>query len=203
MPARPTEPITGDEFARIMARLDKRKREHVRVGALLVALRLGLRRGEIIALQLRDVIEVDGSICFSVRTLKQRQGKRPFRVVPISDAGAARLLRNYIEREFGRNPEPEAVLFRTLGKHGQCRVGGLTPRAVNYWVKRLSRLAGINKRVSAHSFRHGCATDLLRAGADLRTVQAVMGHASIASTSHYLHTSHELCVEAVGRIQFA
>jgi len=202
MPARPTEPITGDEFARIIGRLDRRKREHIRVGALLVALRVGLRRGEIIALRVRDVIEVDGSVCFSVRTLKQRRGKRPLRVVPISDESAARLLRAYMDREFGRNPTPEAALFRTLGKHGECKVGELTPRAVNYWVKRLSQLAGIDKRVSAHSFRHGCATDLLRAGADLRTVQAVLGHASISSTSHYLHTSHERCVEAVRRIQF-
>jgi integrase/recombinase XerD len=202
MPARPTEPVTGDEFARMMGCLDRRKREHARVGALLVALRVGLRRGEIIELQVRDVIAVDGSLCLSVRTLKQKRGKRLVRVVPIADDRSAHLLRAYMEREHGRDPMPESPLFRTLGKHGTCTVGDLTPRAVGYWVKRLAQHAGITKRVSAHSFRHGFATDLLRRGADLRTVQEVLGHASVASTSLYLHTTHERCVEAVGRIQF-
>src|ERR1041384_7658492 len=60
--------------------------------------------------------------------------------------------------------------------HSQAvhRTGGSS-----YWVAKLCRDAGVTRRITAHSFRHGFATSLLRSGTDLRTVQQLLGHASI------------------------
>ena len=201
MPARPTEPLTGDEFGRMMACLDRRKRDDVRVGALLVVLRLGLRRGEVIGLRVRDVLSLDDGLALSVRTLKQRSRRPKHRVVPVTNPDAASLLAKYLKQSHAHS-DPDEPLFFTLGRHGPWERTELTPKAIDYWVKRLTARAGIEKRASAHSFRHGCATDLLRGGADLRTVQAILGHATVSSTSHYLHTSRERCAEAVRGLTF-
>ena len=202
MTARPTEPLTGGEFAQMLACLDRRRRDDVRVGALLIALRVGLRRGEVIGLRLRDVLAVDGRVALSVRTLKQRSRRPRERVIPISNEDAAALVLKYVA-QVHRASHPDAPLFSTMGKHGPWMKTAITPKAIDYWVKRMAVRAGIRKRITAHSFRHGCATDMLRGGSDLRTVQQVLGHASIASTSAYLHTSYERCADAVARLTFA
>ena len=69
--------------------------------------------------------------------------------------------------------------------------GPLTPRSIERLVKRYSLLAGIPKNVSPHSLRHSFATDLLMNGADLRSVQAMLGHASITTTQIYTHITNK------------
>ena len=88
--------------------------------------------------------------------------------------------------------------FRTLGKHGPHKKNRITPMAIHWLVKKYARLAGIEKNISSHSFRHSFATHLLvDKKVDLRTVQNLMGHESISSTQIYLHSDEIKMREAI------
>lgn len=74
-------------------------------------------------------------------------------------------------------------------------IGGLTRRSVERIVKRYATLAGITKKVTPHVLRHCFATDLLSNGADLRSVQALLGHANITTTQVYTHVTDKHLLE--------
>ncbi len=71
------------------------------------------------------------------------------------------------------------------------RKSPLTPRSVQRILNHWAKLAGIDKPVSPHKLRHSFATDLLRNGADLRSVQALLGHSSITTTQVYTHVTNK------------
>jgi integrase len=178
------------------SKLDHRRHDHVRLAALLVALDSGLRRGEICGLNVSDFRDHEGCPVLHVATLKRRG--RVKRLVPLPPADAA-VLKKFVRLEHGPAPTQEAPLFRTTGQRFPFRVCRLTPKAVAYNLARLLKAAGICKRLTAHSFRHGYATRLLQSGADLKTVQVLLGHASLSSTEVYLHSDFQRQVEAVRR----
>jgi site-specific recombinase XerD len=70
---------------------------------------------------------------------------------------------------------------------------GLNPRSIQRLVQKYARVAGITKQVTPHTLRHSYATDMLMNGADIRSVQAMLGHSSITTTQVYTHiTDHQL-----------
>jgi integrase/recombinase XerC len=101
-------------------------------------------------------------------------------------AHAALALRNYLDRRAvvlaGRSVR--AVFVNRLGK----RLGA---RGVQRVVKRLLRMLSRGRELHVHSLRHSFATHLLDAGADLRSVQELLGHASLSTTQVYTHSSVE------------
>jgi site-specific recombinase XerD len=107
------------------------------------------------------------------------------RVVFISDTARA-AIKAYLAKRGG---DAEEKLFISINKSGKV-IGPIMPRAVQRIVERRAREAGIAKRVHAHLLRHSFATDLLVNGADLRSVQELLGHSNISTTQIYTHLTN-------------
>lgn len=115
------------------------------------------------------------------------KGDKP-RVVFMSQQ-ARYWLKQYLERR--RDIEPSIFVSHDRAQNGRETAGGLTPRSIQRTVEHYARVAGITKRITPHTMRHTYATDLLRNGADIRSVQTLLGHASITTTQIYTHITDE------------
>jgi len=112
------------------------------------------------------------------------------RVVFLSE-NARRAIKAYLERR--RDVSPFLFVRHDRARKFTPGAHPLTPRSIQRIVDRYSREAGITKRVTPHTLRHTYATDLLRNGADIRSVQSLLGHESITTTQVYTHiTDKEL-----------
>ncbi len=108
------------------------------------------------------------------------------RVVFLS-AGARGALKDYLKSR--KDTSPFLFVSHDRAKGGRGRTGALTPRSIQRTVERYAQQAGITKRITPHTLRHTFATDLLRSGADIRSVQAMLGHESITTTQVYTHVT--------------
>ena len=92
-------------------------------------------------------------------------------------------------REYWRWKKPKIYLFPSTSGHRGVE-HPISDKTVWYAAKEAAARAGIKKRIGPHTLRHSFATHLLEAGADLRTIQLLMGHADLKHTTLYLHLSH-------------
>src|SRR5580692_5594704 len=137
-----------------------------------------MRRAELCRLKVRNV----DSKRMMIR-IDQGKGSRD-RDVPLSP----KLLETL--RIYWRWMQPTTFLFPGMVKGVRADVP-ITPNVVWLACQHAARAAGITKHLSPHSLRHSCATHLLEAGADLRTIQFLLGHARLEHTLIYLHLSHK------------
>ncbi|MEG2586381.1 MAG: site-specific tyrosine recombinase XerD [Akkermansia sp.] len=174
------EVLSVDEIDRIINSLDLSKPEGQRNRAILEVLySCGLRVSELTSLRFSDVYFDEGFIKVEGKGSKQR-------LVPISDR-AIHEIRNYlIDRNLMVVKKGyEDILF--LNRRGK----GLSRIMIFHVVKVQTALAGVQKRVSPHTFRHSFATHLLEGGANLRAIQEMLGHESITTTELYTHVDRQ------------
>ena len=139
----------------------------------------GLRVSELVRLSVNDVnLEVG-----YVRT--RGKGSKE-RIVPLG-AAACRALKDYLEGPRRLHPLRTSSPTLFVGRRGR----GLTRQGFWKILKGYARAAGVQKRITPHMMRHSFATHLLERGADLRSVQSMLGHVDIATTQIYTHVSRE------------
>lgn len=140
----------------------------------------GLRSNE---LRMLDVGDID----YDARMIFVRFGKRSKQRLTPLHANAAAALRAYIG-------DREGAVF--LGNRGER----ISNRGLRHLVKRWGELAGLRKEVHPHALRHTFAVSLLEAEVDLETIRDLLGHASIQTTSIYLHCTSSRKRAAVDRL---
>lgn len=140
-------------------------------------------------LRVSELCSLTRDIDLSTDELSVMGKGRKVRVVFISDA-AKKALKDYL----AKRQDMDDALFVQLSPNSksQQKLGkelALTRRSVERIVKHYATKAGISKKVTPHTMRHLFATDLLSNGADLRSVQAMLGHANIGTTQIYTHVT--------------
>ena len=186
IPERTVEYLTREELERLFQETGSSGIIQLRNRAIIETLySTGLRVGELISL---DRSQVD---------LKRREfmvrgkGKKP-RIIFLSDRAATHI-ENYLKVRKD-NFEPLFI------NHGRARKGNditlgerrrLTRVSIEYIVRTIARKAGIIKKVTPHVLRHSFATELLLNGADIRSVQEMLGHSSITTTQIYTHVTNK------------
>lgn len=174
--------LNENELERLFAQQDLSKLSGLRDRAILELLfSSGLRVSELVGLD-RDHVNLKRRE-FMVRGKGQKD--RPVFVSP----EAAKWLDHYLQM---RDDNTKPLFVRYSGRKSVDLSGNyhrLTARSVQRLVSRYALLAGITKHVSPHTLRHSFATDLLMNGADLRSVQAMLGHSNISTTQIYTHVT--------------
>lgn len=174
--------LSYEEVQQLFDGVDTNKATGLRDRAILELLfSSGLRVSELVNLN-RDHINLKRKE-FTVRGKGQKD-----RPIFISDEAA-----EWIQRYLNKRSDSSQALFIRYGGHKQTDTSGdhlrLTVRSVQRMVSHYAKLAGITKQVSPHTLRHSFATDLLMNGADIRSVQAMLGHSNIATTQIYTHVT--------------
>ena len=173
-----------DEIERLVAGIDTTTESGIRDRAIVELLfSSGLRVSELVNLN-RDHVNTKRRE-FMVRGKGQKD-----RPVFISEAAAS-----WVEEYLAQRQDSLPPLFLSYSRNAESDTSGdfrrLTARSIQRMVAKYARLAGITKHVSPHTMRHSFATDLLMNGADIRSVQSMLGHSNISTTQVYTHVTDE------------
>jgi len=173
--------LSLQEIDSIIEAIDMSRPESTRDRAIIEILySCGLRVSELCNLKFNDLFLEDGYIHILGKGNKDR-------LVPISQTAIKRLRDWFVQRQtVAIKPGEDAFVFVSLtrGRH-------LSRITVFHNIKEYAKKAGITKEISPHTFRHSFATHLLQGGANLRAIQAMLGHESIATTEIYMHVDRE------------
>lgn len=175
------EVLTVEEIDTIIATVDMSKKEGQRNRAILETLySCGLRVSELCNLKLSELYFDEGFIKVEGKGSKQR-------LVPISPRAIKEIKYWLPDRNVGKIKKGfEDYVFLARWGNSISRI------MVFHLIKELAEKAGITKNISPHTFRHSFATHLLEGGANLRAIQCMLGHESIATTEIYTHIDRNM-----------
>ena len=175
------EVLTVEEIDTIIATVDMSKKEGQRNRAILETLySCGLRVSELCNLKLSELYFDEGFIKVEGKGSKQR-------LVPISPRAIKEIKYWLLDRNVGKIKKGfEDYVFLARWGNSISRI------MVFHLIKELAEKAGITKNISPHTFRHSFATHLLEGGANLRAIQCMLGHESIATTEIYTHIDRNM-----------
>lgn len=184
LPLRPKhlpDVLTDEDITKIQQTFDLSLPDQYRNNVIVEVLYgCGLRVSELVNLKLSNIYEKEQCLRVIGKGDKERW-------VPINPS-ALKLMSDYIHLVRSHiAPQPGEEKYVFLNRRGHH----LTRQMVFIFLQRAVEAAGIGKKVSPHSLRHSFATELVAGGADLRAVQEMLGHASIATTEIYTHISRE------------
>lgn len=175
------EVLACNEIESMLQVLDQSKPDAVRNKAMVEVLyACGLRVSELVSLNTHNIYSDEGFIRVIGKGNKER-------LVPISQSALKQIELYKIAFRNHLNPQVphDSILFLT--RHGKA----MSRISVFYIIKELAQKANLSKNISPHTFRHSFATHLVECGADLRSVQAMLGHESIITTEIYTHLSKD------------
>jgi integrase/recombinase XerD len=176
--------LTIEEIEKILAAVDTKKRGGVRDRAMLETLyATGMRVSELAVCIQENILWDEGLVRIFGKGSKER-------IMPIGEVALDWIKQYYeTERPFFARPDSDSTVFLNVRGKALSRMG--------IWkiIQKYVAMAGIGKHVSPHTFRHSFATHLLEGGADLRTVQEMLGHANIVTTEIYTHVDREYLKE--------
>ena len=178
--------LTEEEIKALLAVPNPKCVTGLRNRAILnVMLGAGLRVSEVVALRGVDVDLARGEVRVNLG-----KGKRD-RIVPVNGETSGWLQAWHERRQRlelnGRHPFFPGIRTGPTGRGHRKRGEALSTRYLCHMVSTLARLAHIEKRVSPHTLRHSFATHMLNRGADLRSVQELLGHKNLSTTQIYTH----------------
>ena len=179
--------LSLDEINLMIKSIDKTKKESERNIAIIETLYgCGLRVSELIELKISDLYFSEDFIKVTGKGNKQR-------LIPVSEINK-KCINGYIlnsRSKLNINPKYSDILF--LNRNGSR----LTRAMIFTIVKNLSKKCMIEKLISPHTFRHSFATHLLENGADLKTIQQLLGHESITTTEIYMHLDNTALINVM------
>lgn len=168
--------LSVEEIDAMIAAIPPDKDESLRNHAIIETLYgSGLRVSELVDARISRLDLEESLLIVEGKGSKQR-------IVPVSPV-ANELIREWLRQRAGMKVKPEGADIIFLNRRG----APLTRVMIFYIIKQLAGLAGIKKTVSPHTMRHSFATHLLEGGANLRAIQEMLGHETIATTELYLH----------------
>lgn len=195
-PGRQIEALDIEDIHRILAATAQEKNEILRLRDLAILLALfssGVRVSELISLKKNGINLKRGE--FTVR------GKGDKLRLTFLSPQAVTAVQNYLKKRADNHPSlfiNHTQIGRSVEKQMQAmsekdgsKKAGLTARSVQRLIHKYGLLAGVTRKVTPHTFRHSFATDLLQNGADIRSVQSLLGHASITTTQIYTHLTNQ------------
>lgn len=177
--------LTPDEVVQLLDAPSKSKWEEKRDKSILETLySSGLRVSELMGLNQEDVDLFSGLVRVRGKGKKER-------IVPLGQM-ALKAMRSYLEHQSGPRFSRGIKIPLYLNRSG----GRLTDRSIRRMINKYTRRIGLSKDISPHTLRHSFATHMLDRGADLRSVQELLGHENLSTTQIYTHVTTKRLKEA-------